>query len=162
MKTLLFNILLPILFIISHYSIGQNKNPEFKVIKTSSYGQALRTTSYCIEIVAQDYNPSSIDHWNALVEYVKGFDSQTKGEATIWFAFYDTWIKTDGCSCNFDAGDGCESTYRSNVIASGRISPWIDGKRTGSIDRNARYKMDESLGPKPVETGGVWSVKLKF
>ncbi|MCE6993073.1 hypothetical protein [Dyadobacter sp. CY323] len=162
MKHLLLNILLPILLLISYCSIGQQKDPEFKVINAGAYSQSLNTTSHCLEIVAQDYNPSSIDHWKALVEYVKGFDPQTKGNATIWFAFYDTWIKTDGCSCNFNAGDGCESTYRSNVIASGSITPWINGKRKGSINLNGRYRMDEGRGPKPVESGGVWSVKLEF
>ncbi|WP_138485258.1 hypothetical protein [Dyadobacter bucti] len=162
MKQLLLSILLSIFLLISHCSFGQEKGPEFKVIKTGSYSQTLRTTSYCLEIVAQDYNPNSVDHWKALVKYVNEFDPQTKSEATIHFAFYDTWIKTDACSCNFDAGDGCESTYRSNLIASGSISPQINGNRTGSINLNGRYRMDESTGPKPVTTGGVWSVNLKF
>ncbi len=146
---------------IRQLSLSSELLPEFQVIKTGTYGRYFKITSYCIEIVAKGYNPNSADHWSYLVEFIKGFDPEQKGDATIFFTFYDSFIDTSECSCDLDNED-CSITYKKNRITNGHISPWIDGNRSVMITPNAQYRVNSQGGMSSVETGkyGEWTFNL--
>ncbi|WP_028523381.1 hypothetical protein [Runella limosa] len=123
---------------------GNFFSPSFKTINIGVHRMGLSSyATYCLEIVAENYNPNDKKDWLSLLEYVRGFNAKDKSTSGIFFTFYDRVVETSECSCNLKTNESdCAVVLSKYVIASGRISPLENDKRRVSVNPNYDYRIN--------------------